>query len=562
MASKIKKKAKTNQERLEQRRRIDLLKKAQSEELGEEEVLEGDIQEGEEIPEEEISPAALALKEQLEALQKDGTYYADPVMPITGPVSFEELDAAEAARETAHEVAEAGWDAQSLVRNILNHPMMDPKAKATAIKNVGSGFEKRISTILKSPETVQKDLDVLSLESILAHDKRNTNFVEQIVDKAKLAMAGESTTPYNLEDKAHTRAALVLAAREIEAGGNGAVLAKETLPAIRAAAKKFGIEMTMKKDRNAIVIEKDASDHWRWIGWVSNNFIDTDSDIIAEVAHKEYVGFLDENPTMMPSFITWHTPGTHRESLPDFAAYENGFLIMSGKLTEKEAEVLLKAGQSRDLGMSHGTLVFSRDPKDARVITKYRMYEVSDLPLENAANPFTAIETLSKEADMNKLDYLAGFVGKERAEELIKQTETAQTDLTAAGVISKDAKAAPTPAATPATADTAIPEHVMKEIMEKLDIPALSAFVEKAQGEMEKVPVLEALVKQLLASKDEDLANMISPPSQTLAWSQKQRASEKDDNVLGENDQLLKSKPQTGWLSEATGTKPIPEPVQ
>lgn len=162
---------------------------------------------------------------------------------------------------------------------------------------------------------------------------------------------------------------------------------------------------------------------------------------------------------------------------------------------------------------------------------------------------------------MDKKKYLAGFVGEERAEELLKQTETAQKDLTDAGVISKDAKPAPA-SATPAPADSAIPEHVMKEIMEKLDIPGLNEFVIKANDAIEKVPVLEALVKELLANKDTALADMISPPGQTLAWSQKaKRPSESDQNTVDEGDPLLKNKPETGWLSEATGTKPVVAPV-
>lgn len=566
---KMKKKAKTPQQRIEERRRIELLKKMRAEEIGDdEEILEEDLSTGETVLDEELDPATESLRKQLEALEKDDdTSYSEPMsMHVpTGPTSFEELDAAEAAQEKAREIRNTSWQVQDLVHNILNNPVMDAKKKAGAIKDVGSGFEKRLSAILGEPETVKKDLDVLSVESILAHDNRHTNFVEQMIDKARIAIAGETTTPYSLEDKAHTRAALVWAAKEMASGGEGAVLAKQAMPDIRAAAKKFGIEMTMKKDRNAIVIEKDASGAWRWIGWVSNNFQDTDGDIIAEVAHKEYVNFLDANPAMMPSFITWHTPGTQRESLPDFAAYENGFLIMSGQLTEKEAECLLKASQSYDLGMSHGTLVFSRDPKDSRVITKYRMYEVSDLPLENAANPFTALETLSKEANMDKMKYLAGFVGPERAEELLKQTQAAQEDLTAAGIASKETKSVPATSAaqTPAPGTPVVPDHVMKEIMEKLDIPGLNEFVVTAKEAIEKVPLLEAALKELTANSDDALAEKISPPAGTMAWSLKNRASEKDETVVPEGDDLLKSKPDPGemWLSQVTGTKPIQTPA-
>lgn len=360
-----KKKALSAEERRLQRYQIEMRKKADllAKEIAEEEEF---LQSGEidvaPIAEAETPDPAEALQKQLEEIEKDDTYEPPAMASVPfGPTSFEELDIAKEAQEQARELRRVSWDAEDLVHNILNAPGMAPKERAAAIKNVGTGFEQRISSILAEP--IQKDLDALSLEAIIAHDKRNTNLVEQIVDKARMAMVHKEQGPYSLDDKAHTRAALVWAAKEIAEGGEQAPVAKEAMPLIRTAAKKFGIEMTMKKDRNAIVIEKDASGNWRWVGWVSNNFMDTDHDIIAEVAHKEYVGFLDANPSMMPSFLSWHLPGTARESLPDFAAYENGFLIMSGQLTEKEAESLLKASQITDLGMSHGTLVFSRDRK-------------------------------------------------------------------------------------------------------------------------------------------------------------------------------------------------------
>src|SRR5258706_10571134 len=99
----------------------------------------------------------------------------------------------------------------------------------------------------------------------------------------------------------------------------------------------------------------------------------------------------------------------------------------------------------------------------------------------------------------------------------------------------------------------------MKEIMEKLDIAGLSQFVAEAKDAMDKVPLLEKALKELSATKDDDLANLIAPPANVLAWSQKdKRPSQKQDNKIEEGDELLKNKPETGWLSEATNTKAIP----
>jgi hypothetical protein len=537
--------------------------------------------ESDEVPEDDIQeldePAADELRKQITAIEKDRYGMGDMAMPMDmpmpAPTSFEELDAMKAAQDQADEVRETSWDVQDLVRNILNDPEMDASEKSKAIKNVATGFETKLAEIISNPEDTQKDLDQLTLESILAHDKRHTNIVEQLVDKAKVSYgsrqdmpdsnfafvttrAGKKVRKYLIHDKSHVRNALARAAQEMNAGGEAASDAKAALPKIHAAAKKFGIGMSMKKDRNAIVIEKDASGSWRWIGWVSNNFEDTDHDIISKEAHEEYVAFLDANPLMVPAFINWHTPETMRKSLPDFWAYENGFLIMSGQLTEKEAECLLKASSNNDLGMSHGTLVLSRDLKDPRVITKYRMYEVSDLPLENAANPFTALETLSKEADMDKKAYLAQFIGEAKADELIKQTADAQKELTAAGVVSKETSPVEPPKAE-------VDEVMVKEIMARLDIPGLNEFVAKAQEAIDKVPLLEQALKEMAVSVDDRVAEKISPPATTLAWSKKEmRPSESDKNVVEPDNALLKNVPNAGdnWLSRATGTTPVPNP--
>ena len=281
-----------------------------------------------------------------------GTDAVEALDYIAGPTSWDELDAMRKAEEQADAVREVTWDTSALVRNILHNPMLAPKEKATAMNSVASGFENRVKQ--SASETMTKDLDALTIEAMLAADDRHTgplSFVGDMISKAKLTYSaeqklsdsdfalvvtrdGKKVRKYPIHDKAHVRNALARAAQQIKAGGQGAADAKAALPKIRAAAKRMGIGTSMEKDRNAIVIEKDAKGDWRWIGWVSNNFQDWDGDIISEEAHKEFVGFLDENPEYAPAFISWHTPETVRKNRADFWAYENGFLIMSGKLEE------------------------------------------------------------------------------------------------------------------------------------------------------------------------------------------------------------------------------------
>lgn len=568
---KSQKKAQTRANRLAQRER-QLEKQRQADE--QEELLETEVSE-DSIPEEE-------------PIQKD--MGEEMSMMYMGPTSWEEMDAAKQAREQAIQVQQVTYDTQDLVWNILHNPMLEASDKAKAIQGVGEGFGQRVT---RAAKPIKKDLDILVIESILAADKRRAGpfaFVGDLISKAKLTASaenalsdeefalvvtrdGKKVRKYPIHDKAHVRNALARAAQQMKEGGEGAADAKAAMPKIRAAAKRMGIEMSMEKDRNAILIEKDANNDWRWIGWVSNNFIDWDGQIISEAAHLEYVDWLEKNMDLAPVFTTWHEPGLVRKNRVDFATYENGFLIMSGKLEEDEAETLLIAKALTDLGMSHGTWALALDTKDKRVITKYRMYECSDLPLENAANPFTDFDVLVKEVDMDKKKYLAAFFGGDetKADAFLQKSGLKQKALQDAGVENKNKKEE-TPATPPEKKEgstTVINTNVDQKalvdaVLKELGAEDLSQAFAELRETAEKVPVLEALVKELQGEQDEKIAELLTPPASRFSWMQKARASQSKESELDEEkteDKLLKGKtpgvPDGYWLSEITQTAPI-----
>lgn len=174
---------------------------------------------------------------------------------------------------------------------------------------------------------------------------------------------------------------------------------------------------------------------------------------------------------------------------------------------------------------------------------------------------------------MNKLDYLTTIMGsKEKAEAFLSKTGQMQKQLQDAGITSKEKEEAPaeTPAAV-ATPVAASPEttdvaKVVKDILAKeFDIEGLNAFVAQAQEAIEKVPVLEALVKELSTSADDKLEKALTPPVSRFAWSQANRPSQSESTKLKkdeseEDKNLSKSSPgvpEGYWLSEATGTVPI-----
>lgn len=508
-----------------------------------------------------------------EVTEKD---YGEPMMESDmmnmGPKSWDELDAADAAREQADEMSDLAWDTRELVHNILCDPMLDASGKAEAIKAVGDGFGKRVKQVTTAPVEKENDIELLELESIIAKDYRSMSVSERVGDflnKAVLTAAGEkklsasdfalpSKRKYPIHDKAHVRNALARAAQQIKAGGAGAADAKAALPAIHAAAKKFGIGVSKE---NGIIVEKDASGTWRWVGWPTNNFKDRSGDIITEAAQKDYVDWINQDiEKNSPVFTSCHAPGTAREKPVDFAAYENGFVVMSGPLTENEAVALLKTSSKCDIGMSHTGWAW-RDSQNPEQIIKYRSFEVTDLPIETADNPFTLLE-ISKEATVDQLQYLTELLGsKEKAESALKlKTSMKQKELNEAGVESKEGKTETTPEAKPAPVTaTSSKDEIVAQVLKELDVEGLQEFLAKANEAMEKVPVLEQLVKNLATQKEDDLAEMINPPAEKrFLWS-KARASESKETVIEKEDPLKKSTAglPDDWLSDALGVQPL-----
>jgi hypothetical protein len=269
--------------------------------------------------------------------------------------------------------------------------------------------------------------------------------------------------------------------------------------------------------------------------------------------------------------MSWHTPGTAREHPVDFWMEQDGAVIMSGVLTENEAAAFFEVQKEIDLGMSFQAIGMRLDPADARVVTDYWMYEVSDLPLDRAANPFTNLETMTKEVGMDKLEYLTKIMGsEEKAKAYLSKTAQTQKDLADAGITSKEkaeepekepkTETIPTPPAVPGLDIAAI----VKAVGDSLDLEGLNAFVAQAQENFEKVLTLEEVIKDLQTSKEDDLVKALTPPASRFAWSQDKRASQSEKTKLkkdDEQDEKLKKSapgvPDDYWLSKATNTTPI-----
>ena len=148
-----------------------------------------------------------------------------------------------------------------------------------------------------------------------------------------------------------------------------------------------------------LYIYKQADSRLRVIMRVSNIFKDRHGEIITSEAHKEYVNWVDagKGAERMPEFWLWHTNGT-RWGKADGLAFDDNFLLATG-LVDEDSEYIAEALSAKgiDIGISHGFFGFSLENKG--YIDLYRSFEFSPLPIDQAANIWTAY-MLAKEADL------------------------------------------------------------------------------------------------------------------------------------------------------------------
>lgn len=191
-------------------------------------------------------------------------------------------------------------------------------------------------------------------------------------------------------------------------------------------------EGEIKEVGSSFKVFKQADGQYRWFGWVTNKWIDREDEILTDSAHVEFYNYLEANPEDAPELWVWHTKGTARTSKADWWDYANGFFMYSGLLTEDEAKRYTST--SEELGMSHGFRVLGRIGK---YITKYRTFEVSELPHEVAANPYTNFIIEEEETKMftaRKRDFLVQRLGEEKVAQLENVTDDAEKELINADV--------------------------------------------------------------------------------------------------------------------------------
>lgn len=173
----------------------------------------------------------------------------------------------------------------------------------------------------------------------------------------------------------------------------------------------------------SVVKQKDGRSRFYAV-W-SNNFKDREGEIFTAASHKEFVDWAWSNKEF-PELWMWHTAGSKFGQVDWLDATDDGFVHASG-LVDAGKEALAEKLAEKEMGVSHGFFGLQQ----ANVIHWYRSYELSVLPLQNAAVWTTSFNLLNTGKAAEEM----GFTPERRAffaamgieEAQVKEWET-QTD--------------------------------------------------------------------------------------------------------------------------------------
>lgn len=301
------------------------------------------------------------------------------------------------------------------------------------------------------------------------------------------------------------------------------------------------INLLRKDDKpNFTVFKEVDSEDYRWFGWVTNKWEDRDSDILTDAAHIEFMSFLDSHPELAPELWIWHTKGTARTHKADWWDYANGFVMYSGKLTPSEAMPYIDGKlKHQRVGMSHGFYVLKRYGK---LITQYRTFEVSELPIEVAANVYTAFdvqgENKQKMFTNRKRSFLIQRLGSELTTQLEADTESAEKMLLEQGINYKELNMAyeaelenefanRIKAHASELAKTLL-DQMVADLVSQLDFSGLQekmlllhSGIEAQAEQVAKIQNLEEAVAWLLKTEKERLEAVTSPEQPVYQYSVK-----------------------------------------
>jgi len=481
--------------------------------------------------------------------------------PFGGAQDFGELDAFMSAQEQRIEISDALRQTDALIANVMEDD--DLEKKPSKLQKVVDGFRKRVAKLMGTKETeveeinkqvtkteggiqfkasdyaVVPDPEKPSTWKLRLAEGRSGNFTVVQVARAITAMqpsgfrgqrvqltaeqkkqaisrisAAIGKSDGNDDQKSNLRRRLnaVKDIRVVECPTDASHLLEAVGDGYRCRDCGEEFKEVPIKYTPLFMVTKDNDGNMRWIGIPSNKWRDRDNppQIIEEAAHKEFTEYLDKTKDF-PILLSWHTPGT-RLGVADFADYSNGFLIMGGPIDREkyaEAAKLAEKCQQEDIGMSHG-FVYTYSDKSREIIGQYRAWEVSHLPLDKAANVWTAIDILNKEVKQmfnpEKRKYIVDLHGEDTAVALENKVTDLEKDLVSAGIEFKDLGLPGEDAPQDAAAQVSFKDFVESDGFKAM----ITAITSLTDGVKElKETTIPALVKRLddVESASKDIAD-------------------------------------------------------
>lgn len=527
--------------------------------------------------------------------------------PFGGAESWADLDAYFEAEDQRDAVRVSTFEFENLQTNVLNNPDLSLDEKASKIAALADGLVARTEELQEKEEDAEEkpqDGWIEKIRSTLKQGKPSKTVDGNRLLASDFASVGDASKPGTWKLPLATTSGTPDAGRIRDAitamqpggfRGNRVKLTASKTSVVRrisGAINRLKAGSDVKKrlrgrlanvkaaENSGFRVFKDAENNWRWFGWATNKWRDRDShadpvnggEILTEAAHKEFIGWVDKNPSRrMPALWPWHTKELAHDMKADWLDYADGFVCVSGPLNNEEAKALSRVAKEFDLGMSHGFYALERDEEHGHIL-KYRTFEVSYLPLENAANPWTDFVTIEKEVDAmgfsdSKRAMLSLLAGEEFAEEVEQETEAKAEMLDAAGIDNKETGDDPAEEAaeeaTPAeeaeaedepeaAEEEAAPETEAEPESEEKDVELSDGEVVEAFGLMTDMLInLSDKVEALAASDQEKIVEKVEhTPRASLAELIAQRASKSDQTVVDGRTKLGKDGPEEAEPNE------------
>ncbi len=521
-------------------------------------------------------------------VEKGWGYESEMPAYASGATSFAELESEREARERVNDLSNLMSDFQSLAGNIVYTPVDElDSSKLDQMDELYQEFKDRASKLLN------EETEKARREDVSAADKKRA-----VGEYGDVTYADEENKKYPIDTEKHIRAAWnyirmprnaakyadkgasikrkIIAAWKKKIDSKGPPSAKETfLDKVIKAVKEALFVEEVKPD---IMVYKEEDGKYGWVTSYSNNFMDRDNppDIIASIAHEQFVEKVDKGTTPLPELELWHVPEWKIGYATAVAYDDSGFPIAIGRFDDnKESQEIAEwLSKQKDFGVSHGmwNRTIQRDPEDPSVIIAYETHEISPLPKNRAANVLADWYVI--ESDIKELEEVDMTIPAEKRQELLdrglpeetlsaleernkKKAETA----TAEGIKSKETEEVqPVPETTP---EPETEKPVENKDAEASEFPTRQEVAEAVANVIGPIvddlgTKIEAIGKQLKEAQDQLNEFKVSDEKRikeiiqltprdslaTMMTSRFERASSSKQTKVGEGDNLLKTKPR------------------